>query len=44
MEAIRESNRKDAQGETVFSRLNVINLVREGFEFNQWLTAMRIEA
>ena len=44
MEAICEANRKDAQGTPVVARLNTVNLVKEGSEFNQWLTAMRIEA
>jgi hypothetical protein len=44
MEAIREANRKDAQGTPVFARLNTVNLIKEGSEFRQWLIAMRIEA
>jgi len=44
MEAIREGNRKDAQGTPVFTRLNVINQIKEGSKQQQWLTAMRIEA
>ena len=44
MEAIRDARRKDAQGTPVFARLNTVNIVKEGSEFQQWVTAMRIEA
>ena len=44
MEAIRMANRKDAQLTPVFNRLNTVNVVKEESEFQQWLTAIRIEA
>lgn len=46
MEAIREADRKDknAQETPIFARLNTVNLVKEGSDFQQWLTAMRMDA
>ena len=44
MGAIQESNRKDAQGQHVFSRLHTTNRIKEDLDFPQWLMAMRIEA
>ena len=44
MEAIRKADRKDAQGQPVFTRLNTLNLVHEKSSYSEWLLAIQTEA
>ena len=44
MTAIQQSGRKDAEGGSVYSRLHVTNLIKQGESYRTWLVAIRTEA
>ena len=44
MSAIQESNRKDAQGTSVYERLHTTNRINASLVYRQWLVAIRTEA
>lgn len=41
---IRESSKTDAQGQNVFTRLNVLNMVHASHDYQEWLLSIRTEA
>lgn len=44
MSAIEQSNRRDAQNASVYTRLHTTNRIKDHLEYSQWMTAMRTEA